>query len=78
MNKDNIMNFAIDPTFYLKIGETTFGLDKKLLTRNSEELSNTIMTLRDDQKFLDFSDDYSLTEDAFSVVMMYKIPSMGG
>jgi len=76
MNKDNIINFAIDPTFFLKVGETTFGLDKKLLTRNSEELSNTIMALRDDQRMLDFSDDYSLTEEAFSVVMMfYYTPS---
>ena len=34
------------------------------------------MTLRDDQRILDFSDDYSLTEEAFSVVMMfYYTPS---
>jgi hypothetical protein len=68
---DNIVNFAIDPTFYIKIQDTIFGVDKKLLIDNSDVLKKVIFDLDNGENIIDLSNDNSLKSKAFTVVMMF-------
>lgn len=71
MNKEDTINFAVEPSLYLKIGDATFGVDKKILIKNSDEFETL---LRDDDESvstLNFTSDTNLTSDAFNVVMMF-------
>lgn len=69
-------NFSFDPNLYIRVGDVTFGVDRKLLSNNSDVFSDIISTLDEEENLLDLSDEHQVTPSAFNVVMMfYYTPS---